>query len=88
VSCLDPIIIPSQSAFVPTRSIAEIVLLAQDVVKDYHKNEGKARCSLKVDLMKAYDTSTGNFFFFFCFVSVVLDSQIFLLVGFESASLP
>jgi hypothetical protein len=30
-------------------------LLAQEAVSDYHKEKGKARCTLKVDLMKAYD---------------------------------
>jgi hypothetical protein len=57
VSSLDAIISPSQSAFVPTRSIAENMLLAQD----YHENEGKACCTLEVDLMKAYDSIGWDF---------------------------
>lgn len=50
-------------------SIAENMLLAQEVVRDYHKNGGKARCTLKVDLMKAYDFVNSDFTLFFlsCF---------------------
>jgi hypothetical protein len=53
---LDGIISPNQTAFIPNKSIVENVLLAQEVVKNYHKNEGKLRCTIKVDLMKAYDS--------------------------------
>jgi hypothetical protein len=61
VSCLGALISPNQTAFIPNRSIAENVLLAQEVMKDYHKTEGKARCTLKVDLMKAYDSVNWDF---------------------------
>jgi hypothetical protein len=37
------------------------VLLAQEVMKDYHKADGQARCTLKVDLMKAYDSINWDF---------------------------
>jgi hypothetical protein len=47
---------PNQGAFIPGRGIAENILLAQEVVSDYHKEKGVARCTLKVDLMKAYDS--------------------------------
>lgn len=33
-------------------------LLAQEVMK-YHKEKGPARCTLKIDLMKAYDFVVG-----------------------------
>lgn len=36
--CLDGIINLNQSAIIPNRSIAENVLLAQEVLKKYHKN--------------------------------------------------
>lgn len=34
-------------------------LLAQEVMK-YHKEKGPARCTLKIDLMKAYDFVVGS----------------------------
>jgi len=53
---LDEVIRSNQGAFIPKRSIAENILLAQEVVCDYHKDKGALRCTLKVDLMKAYDS--------------------------------
>ena len=35
----------NQSAFIPSRSIAENVLLAQELVRNYHKNRGQPRCT-------------------------------------------
>jgi hypothetical protein len=37
------------------------VLLAQEVMKNYYKVDCKVRCSLKVDLMKAYDLVNWDF---------------------------
>jgi hypothetical protein len=59
--CLGAIISPNQTTFVPHRSIAENVLLAQEIVKDYHKEKGKARCTLNVDIMKACDSLNWDF---------------------------
>lgn len=52
---LDGIISPHQIAFIPNRCIAGNVLLAQEVVKNYHKRGGKPRCTIKVDLMNTYE---------------------------------
>lgn len=46
----------NRGAFIPKRGIAENILLAQEVVCDYHKDKGSPRCTLKIDLMKAYDS--------------------------------
>lgn len=46
----------NQWAFIPNRSIAKNIMLAQEFVHDYHKAKGASRCALKVDLMKAYDS--------------------------------
>ena len=46
----------NKSAFIPSRSIFENVLLVQDIVKNYHKGTMNPRCTLKIDLMKAYDS--------------------------------
>jgi len=49
--------------------IAENILLGQEVVSDYHKEKGKARCALKVDLMKAYDSLSWEYIlhYLYCF---------------------
>ena len=54
--CIPDIISPSQSAFVQGRSIADNVLITQDLMLNYHRDIGPPRCALKVDIMKAYDT--------------------------------
>lgn len=51
----------NQSAFIPGRNIAENVLLAQELVRNYHRKDGKRRCTLKIDLMKAYDSVNWDF---------------------------
>ena len=53
----------SQSAFIKGRNISDNVLLAQDLLRDYHKRSGKPRMAAKVDLMKAYDTVNWGFLF-------------------------
>jgi len=58
---LDEVISLNQGAFIPKRSIAENILLAQELVCDYHKDKGKPQCTLKVDLMKAYDSVSWEF---------------------------
>jgi hypothetical protein len=58
---LEDIISLNQGAFIPNRSIAENILLAQEIVSDYHKDSGRPRCTLKVDLMKAYDSISWAF---------------------------
>jgi hypothetical protein len=60
-TCLCDLISPNQTAFVKGRVILENILLAQELVKGYHKNKGKARCAIKVDLKKAYDSVEWNF---------------------------
>jgi hypothetical protein len=61
LSVLDGLIGKNQSAFIPGRSIAENVLLAQELVRDYHRKAGTARCTMKVDIMKAYDSVNWSF---------------------------
>ena len=54
--CIPDIISPSQSAFVQGRSIADNILITQELMVNYHRNGGPPRCALKVDIKKAYDT--------------------------------
>nr|GEY67091.1 hypothetical protein [Tanacetum cinerariifolium] len=53
---LKVLISPNQSAFVPGRSIADNILLTQELMHNYHLDRGVARCAFKVDIQKAYDT--------------------------------
>jgi hypothetical protein len=52
---------PSQSAFLPGRNISDAILLTQELMHNYHHNKGPARCALKVDLKKAFDTVSLDF---------------------------
>jgi hypothetical protein len=61
VAGLDEVISSNQGAFVPKRSIVEDILLAQELVCNYHRTVGKARCTLKIDLMKAYDSLNWDY---------------------------
>lgn len=53
---LPKFISPSQSAFVKDRLLMENVLLALQLVKNYHKDSVSSRCALKIDISKAFDT--------------------------------
>ena len=54
--CIPDIICPAQTAFVQGHSIADNILLTQELVKNYHSVVGPLRCALKIDLKKAYDS--------------------------------
>ncbi|GJS49209.1 hypothetical protein Tco_0599330 [Tanacetum coccineum] len=43
-------------AFVLGRSIADNILLTQELMHNYHLDRGPSRCAFKVDIQKAYDT--------------------------------
>jgi len=43
------------SAFVKNRLLMETVLLASEIVKDYHKDSVSARSAIKIDISKAFD---------------------------------
>ncbi|GKD29751.1 hypothetical protein Tco_1240529 [Tanacetum coccineum] len=53
---LKTLVSPNQSAFVPGRSIADNILLTQELMHNYHLDRGVPRCAFKVDIQKAYDT--------------------------------
>ncbi|GAA0170746.1 hypothetical protein LIER_41014 [Lithospermum erythrorhizon] len=45
-----------QFTYVPGRHISDDILLIQEVINGYHKSNGRPRCFIKVDIMKAYDS--------------------------------
>lgn len=51
----------NQSAFVKDRLLLEIVLLATELVKDYHKDSISSFCEIKFDILKAFDTVLWEF---------------------------
>lgn len=46
----------NQSAFVRGRLLVENLLLATEIVKDYHKEDISPRCAMKIDIAKAFDS--------------------------------
>ncbi|GKC10895.1 putative reverse transcriptase domain, reverse transcriptase zinc-binding domain protein [Tanacetum coccineum] len=58
---LKTLVSPNQSAFVPGRSIADNILLTQELMHNYHLDRGVPRCAFKVDIQKAYDTVDWDF---------------------------
>lgn len=51
----------NQSAFIPKRSIGDNIMLAQAVCRDYHLSKGPARCLIKLDIHKAFDSLNWRF---------------------------
>jgi hypothetical protein len=43
-----------QKTFIPGRRVAENVLLARELVNNYHQERSFARCTISIDMMKAY----------------------------------
>lgn len=60
-SLLPKFIATNQSAYVKDRLLMENVLLATEVVKDYHKETISPRCAMKIDMSKAFDSVQWDF---------------------------
>ena len=58
---LPAIIGRNQSAFIPSRSITDNILMAQELVRGYGRTILSLRCAIKVDLQKAFDTVSWKF---------------------------
>ncbi|XP_039065800.1 uncharacterized protein LOC120211293 [Hibiscus syriacus] len=61
---LADIISLNQTAFIKGRSIVDNTLLAQELVKGYSRKSISPRCSLKIDLHKAFDSLHWDFISF------------------------
>ena len=51
----------NQCAFVEGRLLLENVLLATELVRDYHKPSASSRAAIKLDIAKAFDTVSWSF---------------------------
>ncbi|KAL0292777.1 UNVERIFIED_CONTAM: hypothetical protein Sradi_6973500 [Sesamum radiatum] len=51
----------SQNAFIPGRSIADNVMLAQELLAGYNQKKFPPRCTVKIDIQKAYDSVHWDF---------------------------
>ncbi|KAG7541208.1 Reverse transcriptase zinc-binding domain [Arabidopsis thaliana x Arabidopsis arenosa] len=51
----------NHAAFLKGRSLGENVLLASELIKDYHKSNSPKSCMIKVDIRKAFDTVCWDF---------------------------
>ncbi|GKA07490.1 hypothetical protein Tco_0686714 [Tanacetum coccineum] len=51
----------NQSAFIPGHRITDNILLTQELMHNYHLNQGTPRCDFKVDIQKAYDMVDWEF---------------------------
>ncbi|GKE33875.1 RNA-directed DNA polymerase, eukaryota, reverse transcriptase zinc-binding domain protein [Tanacetum coccineum] len=51
----------NQSAFIPSRQISDNIMLSQELMRNYHRNRGPAKCTFKIDIEKAYDMVEWDF---------------------------
>ncbi|XP_052623926.1 uncharacterized protein LOC128134194 [Lactuca sativa] len=58
---LGDIVSKNQSAFIQGRSILDNILLAQELMVGYKNKKGRPKCTLKIDIQKAYDTVDWKF---------------------------
>ena len=60
---VEELISPNQNAFLKGRLISDCLLLAHEVIRDFHKPMGSRAC-LKVDLQKTFDSVNREFVYF------------------------
>lgn len=60
-SILPHLISYAQAAFIKGRRIGDNILLAQELMRGYHRDNISPRCAIKVDLKKAYDSVRWDF---------------------------
>ncbi|XP_062099754.1 uncharacterized protein LOC133805589 [Humulus lupulus] len=51
----------NQGAFIKGRSLAHNVMILQDLLKNYQRKIVSPRCTIKIDISKAYDTVSWDF---------------------------
>lgn len=50
-----------QSTFIPGRHISDAILLSQELLHNYHTDKGPAKCAIKIDIKKAFDTISWSY---------------------------
>nr|GEZ41484.1 hypothetical protein [Tanacetum cinerariifolium] len=58
---LGSLVSENQIAFIPSRQISDNILLSQELMRNYHRNRGPAKCAFKSDIKKAYDSVEWEF---------------------------
>nr|GEY86361.1 hypothetical protein [Tanacetum cinerariifolium] len=58
---LNDLVDVNQSAFIPSRQISDNILLSQELMRNYHRNKGHAKCTFKIDIEKMYDSVEWDF---------------------------
>nr|GEZ80862.1 hypothetical protein [Tanacetum cinerariifolium] len=61
IAGINEVVSENKSAFVPGRRIAENILITQELMHNYHRDQGPPRCAFKIDIQKAYDTVDWRF---------------------------
>ena len=51
----------AQTTFIPRRNISDNILIAQEILRNYHRGDTTSRFVVKVDLFKAFDTLNWSF---------------------------
>nr|GLL49725.1 uncharacterized protein LOC109177999 [Ipomoea trifida] len=57
---LPDIVNPAQGAFVAGRSISDNIMLAQEIIRGYSRKRISPRCTIMVDIRKAFDSLIGT----------------------------
>lgn len=57
------LILPSHTAFVQVRLLLDNTTLASELINMYHRNMGKKKITIKVEIAKAFDTLSWEFLF-------------------------
>ncbi|GJU40154.1 RNA-directed DNA polymerase, eukaryota, reverse transcriptase zinc-binding domain protein [Tanacetum coccineum] len=56
---LSKLVNENQSAFVPGRLIQDNIRITQEILRGYNRKNGAKRCAMKIDIQKAYNTTTS-----------------------------
>lgn len=60
-SLLPKLVNQAQSVFISGRNIMDNIHLATELMRSYDRARGVSRCTIKIDLQKAYDTISWEF---------------------------